>query len=88
MRALDLCVGGYLRSAKSREPALFYRMFRQNETVFNPTMFYAKKLLNVPRMLITRFGYPKLRVSLFFSRFILSSVIRKTIDRGYVFHAY
>lgn len=55
-------------------------MFRQNEIVFNPTMVYALKFPNVPRMLITRFGYPKLRTSLFFARFIPSSVIRKTIE--------
>lgn len=78
--AFDLRVGGYLRATKSREPALFYPMFRQNEIVFNPTMVYTLKFLNVPRMLITRFGYPKLRISLFLARFILSSVIRKTIE--------
>lgn len=78
--AFDLRVGGYLRAANGREPALFYPMFRQNEIVFNPTMVYASKFLNVPRMLITRFGYPKLRISLFFARFILPSVIRRTIE--------
>lgn len=78
--AFDLRVGDYLRAAKSREPALFYPMFRQNEIVFNPTMVYALKFPNVPRMLITRFGYPKLRTLLFFARFIPSSVIRKTIE--------
>lgn len=76
------------RGKEQATSAILPYVATKNEIVFNPTMLYALKFLNVPRMLITRFGYPKLRISLFASPFILSSVIRKTIDRGYVLHAY